>query len=229
MHPSKQKILNIYGHEPTDLDDLANCVIAVVNDACLKAIRRKRVGILPPMRVVGFSWDIAYNDAVSNSHNAPLDGETNFGGYKKLIPRHYPGWQGRVWIRYSCDPPHFGSSDFVNSSLTYTGTGGFGSYNGPWSCISAAYSKFQPMKNNTDFLIYSWDYKIFASDWPLVASQVEGLRLLDKLQSDFDQPYKHFFLWEDPVTKMDDEKFLRTDFSRQERVMKGRYENSYNN
>lgn len=40
-------------------------------------------------------YGMRYGDQ-SNTHNAPLGKETNWGGDKKDVPRSYPGWHGRV-------------------------------------------------------------------------------------------------------------------------------------
>jgi len=41
-----------------------------------------------------------YSKSISNSHAAPRDGETNWGGDKKNVPRGYPGFGGRIEISF---------------------------------------------------------------------------------------------------------------------------------
>jgi len=55
----KENILKIYGHEPTSLDDLANCVIAMIET---HTDRKKR-----DVKVTGFSWEIHYDPCISNT------------------------------------------------------------------------------------------------------------------------------------------------------------------
>jgi len=170
---TKDKILKIYGHEPTSLDDLAHCVIAMVNT--FKGRSEKST------KITGFSWQISYDQKVRNTHNCPINGETNWGNEKPNAPKGYPGWSGRVWIRYVKYPDSFGSDTF-ESSLTYPGTGGGGEYDGPFKRKDGGY-------------ICSWDYHFFSDDWPLIN---DGLMMLDILENNkLTRTYKHNFLWED--------------------------------
>jgi len=156
MHPKKKYILDIFGHEPATLDELGDCVRAVINHS----------GLL----CVGLQWDIRYSDTVSNTHDAPMSGIINFGN-RDGKPTSYPGWLGRVWVRYAKYPKSFGSDPF-RRTLTYTGTGGFGSYNGPWERIAKTYYQRHTLKKQkVDYAqpaIFSWDYRIFADDWPVL-------------------------------------------------------------
>jgi hypothetical protein len=96
MHPRKQHVLDVFGREPETLDELAYCTIKVIES--VKADRWGHSKTTETCNVVGFSWDIR-DSMVSNSHSAPLDGVSNWGG-KDGLPTVYPGWTGRVWIRY---------------------------------------------------------------------------------------------------------------------------------
>lgn len=202
MHPSKQRVLDIYGHEPKDLDDLARCTISVINRSSF--LYNKRTNIRS--RVVGFSWDITYSNKIDNNHSCPLSGEKNFGGYKPNIPTHYPGWYGRVWIRYSNTIEYFGSDPF-SESLTYPGSGGSGSYDGPWknSCRQG-YEKNRGLPAYPH--VFSWDYKIFMDDWPLINYEMESLLLLDMLEHDRILPnsHAHKFLWEEEESERAEER-----------------------
>jgi hypothetical protein len=209
MNIHKKKIIDCYGHEPTTLDELAYCVIANLNrfDG-----RNKE-----KCKVVGFSWDITRRE-VSNSHSAPLNGVENFMGDKNR-PTSYPGWSGRVWVRYQSKITMFGSHPFRNTA-THTGTGGFGSYSGPWEAISRQF--YENKINNIAVTgvkipepqVYSWDYKIFAADWPLVDqnfidtySKHHAWAVLNNQRVD-QSITKHRFLWEDPETKAADQAYM---------------------
>jgi hypothetical protein len=157
MHSRKKFILDIFGHEPATLDELGDCVRAVIDHSGL--------------RCVGLQWNVRYSDMVSNTHDAPLSGITNFGS-REGRPIGYPGWAGRVWVRYAKYPKSFGSEPFQRT-LTYTGTGGFGSYHGPWERIARHHYQERTMKrqkiNYPEPAIFSWDYRFFADDWPAIS------------------------------------------------------------
>lgn len=197
----KQNILKIHGRDPADLDELAQCVINVIN--CYED--RSRQKVVKP-KVVGFSWDLLHGNSISNTHACPIDGVSNWGCDPKK-PRGYPGWTGRVWIRYDKPAVSFGSDPF-RITCTYPGTGGWGGYNGPWETLyNAWYTRYRgykkpPRDAYPEPQIYSWDYRFFDADWP----DLEQMRMWDIL-SDRDGR-DHKFLWEDPLVKMADVNFM---------------------
>jgi hypothetical protein len=160
MQPKKKYILDVFGHEPSTLNELGDCVRAVIDNEMDKSGNR----------CVGLQWDIRYSDTVSNTHDAPMSGIINFGS-RDGKPTSYPGWLGRVWVRYAIYPKSFGSDPFQRT-LTYTGTGGFGSYSGPWERIAKThYQRGMLKRQKLDYpepAIFSWDYRIFADDWPVL-------------------------------------------------------------
>jgi len=146
----KQYFDQLFG-KPATLDELAQTVIRAVDHRFAKQGYRNRV--------VGFAWDMRYGD-ISTSHCATICDESNFTN-----PTTHPGWSGRLWIRYAEPNQLSFGSDLLDGAFTYTGTGGFGSYNGPWEFVSMV----QYLNHNCDFpqpQINSWDYRFFASDWP---------------------------------------------------------------
>ncbi len=198
IYPQKQRILNIYGKEPSTYDELAHCVIAVANSNSANE----------EIHVVGFAWNIVYSDNISNYHNAPLGKETNRSGHED-VPRGYPGFSGRVWIRYSRAPNGWGS-DSLQSTLTYPGTGGGGAYGGIWRNISNQRYK----RSKSDIFVekchcYGWDYKIFLEDWPLIGQYIGVKHTWDILQNGKRSPIAHQFEWNDPDTLEDDIIFLQ--------------------
>jgi len=218
LHPKQQKIKDIYGKTPETLDEIAESVIAVINEK-------------DP--VVGFAWDIKYQKMVSNSHNAPIDGYSNWSGKNtdgEGNLRGYPGFGGRVWIRYAnrCKDT-FGSSGNFNRSLTYTGSGGGGAYDGIWKQICSA--EYQTRKLVPDLFnrnyptvhCFSWDYRFFAQDFPGIQDTImaaiaahekeeERKEIWAKLHNKYyrETPFllPHRFKWEDPTVKAADEEFL---------------------
>jgi hypothetical protein len=77
---------------------------------------------------------VRYSGGVSNSHGCPLDGETNWGGRKKDVPRSYPGWIGSIKasvnateVTMSRDVPPYlrsGSWNFSASEILFNNWGG---------------------------------------------------------------------------------------------------------
>lgn len=82
-------------------------------------------------------WRPKYSKSVSNSHNCPRNGETNWGGNKEHGIRGYPGWTANIRLEYENER----EEDF-NIEVTFSGkkrkeyikapsisdiTGGFGS------------------------------------------------------------------------------------------------------
>lgn len=196
---AKQRLLKLWGREPHSLDDLGHCTIAVINRFLRSQIPRR------PRRVVGFSWNVSHTDAVSNSHECPIDGVTNWD-VDLNYPCGYPGWSGRVWVRYDREIGCFGSDPF-RPTLTYTGTGGAGGYGGPWSQLnSVRYEHYRRTGDRSlaDLPIYSWDYRFFDADWPDLCKGY----LLDMLRDD-NRWRIHSFRWADPEVEAQDDEFLR--------------------
>ena len=208
----KRNAVKIYGKEPSTLDELAELVMAVINYAL-----RKSAKPAIPVKVVGFAWNITHDIEVSNIHDAPINGETNWSGRKSnVVPTGYPGWKGRVWIRFNKDHDGF-ASDHFPATLTYTGTGGAGAYNGPWSAIYSAW--WNTHLDDRKSIKYpepeclSWDYRFFDSDWPMLMEEYEKQRVWDILGDRDTAIPTHNFLWEDPEIKAADELFMKTKWS----------------
>lgn len=199
-HPRKKLILDVWKKEPETMDELARCAIAVINS------QRDSDG--NPIKVAGLAWELTHGD-VSNSHHAPLDGVTNWGGRPGTV-KTYPGWSGRLWIRYSTNIKMFGSSP-IEAALLHTGTGGFGSYSGPWEKICKQMFKmygykYRP-KNMEEPQVYSWDMRVFDSDFPLLRDAVEKELIWHALKGTR-WTGTHQFSWNDPATVKKDEEFF---------------------
>jgi len=192
----RTKMIALYGKEPETLNELAECVI-------------KYISVKSP--VAGFSWHVTHYD-VSNSHAAPIEGETNWGGRKKDVPRSYPGWEGRVFIRYADKFKDSGSTPF-GSTLTYPGSGGWGGYDGPFQAISSTrYKRYGNYYKGADAYpepqVYSWDYRFFDSDWPLINKDCEADDIIRKLSGKGDARWVHKFVWHDPEFVAKDAAFV---------------------
>jgi hypothetical protein len=194
--PIKANILKVYGRDPATLDELAECVTAVINSQ-----------LADP--VVGFAWDLVYSDLVSNSHSSPEGLVENWLG-KPHLPTGYPGFTGRVWIRYGGTPKSWGSDPF-RLTLTHPGTGGAGSYSGPWAGVSASrfhrYGHRQVQDAYPEIHCYSWDYRFYLEDWPGIAAWVEKQQMMSLLSG---RPWQtsHRFSWNDNQTAAADAAFM---------------------
>jgi len=205
-HWSKiQSLVDQFG-EPTTLDELATTVIKLINYKLE----------LDNNRVIGFSWNIHYNQSVSNSHSHPVFGVGNWSR-DSTKPVGYPGYQGRVWIRYEKSPKCIGSDYFILSK-THPGSGGSGYYNGPWTKICEKYYRKYGHKSTVEYpspITYSWDYQIYLEDWILLdeclKKEREQATILGALKgSRIDSKYRsHLFLWTDPEVAHADEEFIK--------------------
>jgi hypothetical protein len=193
---TKEYILQVFGHEPETLDELAQCVIAVINS------QHDEHG---PNPVQGFAWRINYSPCVSNYHQSPE-------GYPRRTannPRQgYPGWTGRVWIRYR--DPRRKVNSFART-LTYSGTGGAGSYHGPWQEVASQcferYGLIKSPDRYPEVNHYSWTYEFFEADWPLIAQWAHKKALWEELSG---KPWQrsHAFQWTDPDVLAADKAFI---------------------
>jgi hypothetical protein len=210
MKPIKENILRVFGRDPETLYELAECVIAVIESQPNQGWGEKKRKTAANHRVAGFAWDIRYSDRVSNSHSSPEGLPQNFIG-KKDVPDSYPGFTGRVWIRYADEPNSFGSEPF-EKTLTHTGTGGAGSYSGPWAAIASARWQTYGHKRGAgmypEIHCYSWDYRFYLADWPGINRWVEKQRIWSELT---EKPWQtnHKFSWTAPEVLSADTEFIR--------------------
>jgi len=152
-------------------------------------------------QLIGLQLELAWGDNVRNTHYAPRGKSTNWYS-KPDLPTGYPGWGGRVWARFNNMPANASGSSFFSNTGLHIGTGGFGSYNGPWQNINSTY--FQLITNSgrnarkQDIVkyepkIYGWDCKIFAEDFLEIFETFEQDRLIDIL-SDKESYYYRFLV-----------------------------------
>ena len=185
-HPRKQNQIKVFGKDPETMSEFAQMCIDTINDKLAKSKENSKI------HVVGLAMDIHHSDAVSNSHDAPLLGTGNFCRDDDA-PTRYPGWRGRVWIRYSDDCRGWGSEQF-EPTITHTGTGGSGSYNGTWEGIAHRYYKAS-IKQKKTFVspeLYSWDYRFFDQDFPGLDNEV--LRLYNIEYKEYKKKYEHYLV-----------------------------------
>lgn len=76
-------------------------------------------------KVESLNW----SDSVSNSHNCPLNGVTNWGHRDKNAPISYPGWTGKISYQTTDEDTNtyeFGGDMWKGTGVN-TGTGGYAS------------------------------------------------------------------------------------------------------
>lgn len=119
--------------------------------------KNKRKGVLMPMPILTrfTTWNLRWSNEVSNSHNCPKNGVTNWCNSDKDKPTSYPGWCGRInweveWPK-EWDGFYLGSDLFKGDSRINTGTGGGGGW-----------------KDGRQ--TFGYDVQIFAADWPGLAA-----------------------------------------------------------
>lgn len=219
----RDNVIKCYGKEPATLDELGEAIVAIIGNHSPRnsSTRSDKHNVPKKVNVLGFAWDISYSDRVSNSHSAPRSGKTNWCGRAEGAPSNYPGFQGRVWIRYDSDKDFGFGSDPFRESMSHTGTGGAGSYDGEWKAIASAYYKKFGHKRTTEIgrpELFSWDYKIFLDDWPLIkeliTKETDAMDLRNTYKILANQPKEvfkldHKYSWNDPATVEADEAFLK--------------------
>ena len=189
MHPKKQHIFDIYGKEPTTLDELAESAIAVINHQA----------IVDESRLVGFGWLIEYGN-VSTYHNCPIGFIKNVTSLDQVL-----GFKGRIWLRYENRPKTFKSSGYLDDTLVYSGTGGAGAYNGPWQEISS--KKFHTLGHSDDVVVFGYDCIIFLDDWPILKDYFSKKTTWSRLK-DSEFHYNHTYTWSESATAAKDREFL---------------------
>lgn len=195
----RDKLFHIYG-EPTNMEELALFVVNVSNH-----------GKTEEQLITGISWDVT-SGPVSNTHNSPITGVQNWRGESNL-PRSYTGFSGRVWIRKNGEDEFISLGERISKSFTYTGSGGGGSYNGPWEELEQQYIKHKGLfEYKKELRLFSWDYKFYTDDFPFLY-QYEEDKLVARMQGSNKEPvFKSKVFWESEDVKKKDEIF-RKEFS----------------
>lgn len=143
-----------------------------------KVSRSKDAQVMPQPRVLKITHQLRWSDSVSNSHSCPVGGVQNWGGRVEGAPRGYPGWQGQIqwlveWPR-EFDYVYLGSDLFSRGTFqsgrqrahTGSGGGGGGHFNREF---------------NTWCQRPSYDFRIYASDWPGMARYYQKRKMWETL------------------------------------------------
>lgn len=99
------------------------------------------------------SFKADFREDISNSHNCPEHGVTNWGKNHADRPTSYPGYQGRIYIKNTNPESSIMSSGILNLFNIHTGSGG----GGPDS--------------------QTYEMYLFLDDWPLLENHLVMERL----------------------------------------------------
>lgn len=143
--------------------------------------RGKNAVVMPCPKLLKLDLRMTWNNCVSNSHSSPHDGQTNWSGHetKNGVPEGYPGWQGSAkWVAAwpeELEGIYLASDLFARGTFrtgrqrAHTGTGGGG---------GGHFNK----EFNTYCQSPSYEFKLFASDWPGMARYYEKQKMWNALK-----------------------------------------------
>lgn len=193
---TRDKLFKLHG-EPTNMEELALFVVNVSNH--LKTEKQL---------ITGIAWSVTSRH-VSNTHHSPITGVKNWRGDHNL-PRSYNGFYGRLWIRKNGEDEFISLSERIAKSFTYTGSGGGGSYNGPWGDLEQQYIKHKGLpESRNELRLFSWDYRFYTDDFPFLL-QYEEDKLFVMMQGSNKEPeFKSEVFWESEDVKKKDEIFRK--------------------
>jgi hypothetical protein len=212
IHPRRQRLIDLFGHDPLSLDEIAQAAIVVINDNVRRPDSFYRYD--GNNKVIGFAWDLTHSNKVSNTHHAPLNGQTNWGGMNPSAGNGYPGWEGRIWVRFKQAPKSFSDDTFLDT-LIHPYCGGGGTYDGLWKPVSTLVYETYGHKRPTGLRIpsthfYSYQFMLFDSDFPQAKDIEDHKKLVtwNTLQDKQTAAARHSFKWEDQATLKFDKEFM---------------------
>jgi hypothetical protein len=144
--------------------------------------RGKNAGNLPMPRVLQITHSLRWSDSVSNSHSCPHDGQTNWGGHRSEegVPNGYPGWTGHIeWL---VEWPEEFDGIYLGSDLFSKGTFRSGRQRAHTGSGGGAGGHFSKVFN-TWCQRPSYDFRIFAADWPGMARYREKMKIWSVLSN----------------------------------------------
>lgn len=148
------------------------CDISDILDYCVYAIT-SNLESQPTVHLQYLRLQMKWNNAVNNSHCAPIGGSRNFGNKNPLKPSNYPGYQGRIWIAYTGPdgPDGFGSTP-LESTCLHSGSGGYGIYDNTLFRARLFLDNDGYLLNGQRVYPLSWDGKLFIDDFPGIKTQM---------------------------------------------------------
>lgn len=173
------------GFEPETVDDVFEFV--------------SQYGRKKNKNLIGFSWDISISNT-SVSHSAPFGGSTNWSHRRDSLPKDYPGFAGRVWYAYK---PGDRRSHATEGSGFYSGTGGYGGYDGPWEKVRYAdflreeeFYKRNKKYPNHIIDVFGYDCRWFLIDFPKVKTCIEKQKTWARLSDETNTEIRSSKTWE---------------------------------
>lgn len=121
---------------------------------------------------------LEYSETVGCSNCAPVGCKTNWGGKEeqegKELPRSYPGWYGRIAYKVESSEKHQwqypGDGTTWKNARIHSGTGG-----------GAGYTPYNN-KSKTGLQSFSYNFRMFALDWPALAEAYDKAKMWEALQ-----------------------------------------------
>lgn len=188
----------------TDItDQIAQRVISKVNKSTSGAL-------------VGMKLTLRWSDFVTGAHGVRR--RTTTGRVHRITlsegsvrTRTFPGWVGRVWVRFSAHSDIDGDvSRYLRSADLHTGTRDFGAYNGPWTSLYHLWHQNRDvLKDWPEPRFYSWDCRLFYDDFVDICNDMDTIRAFAALSGESSEWNRSEFWWEDPEVEQHDWQMYR--------------------
>lgn len=162
--------------EPANLDELGLALVNHVNNLGASSKGRDK-----DQRVLGLVWNISSGEQC-NSHNSPVGIPSSFRD-----PDRFPAFYGRVWLRLA-KAPGWSATDYFEGSCCHLGSGGGGSYDGPWDQLYTTWHqqhrrwRTRVKPDYPEPNLYSWTFTVWLQDWPLIEKHYGKLDMLDMIK-----------------------------------------------
>lgn len=193
IYPS---IIKEYG-TPTKIEHIGNFLRDRINERAVKSLSH----------LVGISFKVSKGN-IGATHNAPVGERTGWGKNMKT----FPGWRGRIWLRFYREPKgdSMMSHDYFSRTLTHAGSGGGGDYDSPWKRTNEIWHRrfwstesrdyIHKLANDSGYLhrpnLWGWTFHFYEQDWPDFARAMEKKKLLATIKGDYDKRQELVYHWE---------------------------------
>ena len=162
--PIKDNIKNIYGNEPTTMDELGFAMIKIIDSypyTLSKGIQ-SNINNKNSIKCLGLAWNLIHFDRFYNSFTAPEGHKIKI--WRNIDDTQHSGWMGRLWVRFNSEFSII-HNDIFKLALAHTGTGGTGTYDGPWNNVSAMqFNRFGSGLDSNSYprpWVYSWYFHFY--------------------------------------------------------------------
>ena len=217
----REQMIERYG-QPKKLQGVFDIVREIIDDEAKKGFTR----------LVGLAMELR-RDTITTTHSAPVGENQSWRS-----PNRYPGYAGRIWIRYEREPRgnKFNPMDCFRKTLTHTGTGGGGDYDSPWKMASSVWHHRFGRSEPNDYVhrvrpgvgdvnemrrpsLWGFTYHFYYKDWPSLWEADKRRDLLDTIGGDgiphnFNHT-RHKLRWDCPQQLFVDDRFLSEPMSAQ--------------